>query len=221
VSPFATTPESIEDEAAMSAKTHSPAEDLAFMRALVEGGDREGTAQFGQVYFAAGLIYGLQIVIQSLPGFGIPLSPTFQLAAGIGPTVVFLIFLAWSLWRYPGRGAGMAQRAIGAVFGSVSLANIALVCIIGSVALRHRSLEIWLIYPCVVFVLQGAAWVVAGVIRRQTWPGVVGAGWIVAAIAMGFCIGTIPLYTLIAGASLIGLMAAPGAAMMRLGRKAA
>ncbi len=205
----------------MSTKTHSAAEDLAFMRALVEGGAGEGTAQFGEVYFAAGLVYGLQVVIQSLPGFGVQLpSPPRALAEGIVPTAVFLVFLAWSLWRHRGKSGGVAQRAIGSVFAAVGLANIALVCIIGSVALRHRSLEIWLIYPCVVFVLQGAAWIVAGLVRRQAWPGLLGAAWIVVAIVMGFCIETIPLYTLIGGAALLGLMATPGAAMMRLGRKA-
>jgi hypothetical protein len=205
----------------MSTKTHSAAEDLAFMRALVEGGAGEGSAQFGEVYFAAGLIYGLQIVIQSLPFFGVPLPGPWPLLVGIGPTVVFLAFLTWNLWRHRTNRGGVAQRAIGSVFAAVGLANIALVCIIGSVALRHRSLEIWLIYPCVVFVLQGAAWIVASLIRRQIWPGLLGAAWIAVAIVMGFSIGATALYALIAGAALLGLMAAPGAAMMRTARKAA
>jgi hypothetical protein len=222
VNAFVTAAESIEDEAPMSAKTHSPAEDLAFMRALVEGGGSQGMAQFGEVYFVAGLLYGLQVLLQALPGFGVPPpSPPWQLAIGIGPTVVFLAFLVWSLWRHRGQSAGVAQRAIGAVFGAVGLANVALICIIGSAALRHRSLEIWLIYPCVVFVLQGAAWIVAGVVRRQAWPGLLGAAWIVMGIAMGFCVEWMPIYALIAGAALIGLMAIPGAAMMRLVRRAA
>jgi hypothetical protein len=222
VSAFATAPESIEDEAEMSTKTHSAAEDLAFMRGLVEGGDGRGTAQFGEVYFAGGLLYGLQVLVQSLPAFGVlPPSPSLQLVAGVCPTAVFLAFLAWNLWRYRTSGGGVAQRAIGSVFAAVGLANIALVCIIGSVALRQRSLEIWLIYPCVVFVLQGAAWIVASLVRRQTWPGLLGAAWIAVAIAMGFCIESLPLYGLIAGAALLGLMAAPGAAMMRTARKAA
>jgi hypothetical protein len=207
----------------MSAKTHSPAEDLAFMRALVEGGDPRGTAAFGEVYFAAGLIYGLQVVLQSLPGLGLwTPAPAIQLAVGVGPTVVFVAFLTWSIVRNKaGSGGGIAQRAIGAVFAAVGLSNIALVCIIGWVALRHKSLEIWLIYPCVVFVLQGAAWIVASLVRRQTGPGLLGAGWIAAGIAMGFCVESVPLYTLIAGVTLLGLMAVPGAAMMRAGRKAA
>jgi hypothetical protein len=212
--------ESNEDEVSMTAKTHSPAEDLAFMRALVEGGDSGGTAAFGEVYFAAGLLYGLQIALQSLPALGVLAlgAPSLQLAMGIGPTVVFLAFLAWSLWRHRGAGGGTAQRAIGAVFGAVGLANLALICVIGSVALRHRSLEIWLIYPCVVFVLQGAAWMVAGVVRRQPWPSLLGVGWFAAAIAMGLCIPYMPLYGLIAAVALIALMAAPGAVMMRPSR---
>jgi hypothetical protein len=207
----------------MSAKTHSPAEDLAFMRALVEGGGTRGIAAFGEVYFAGGVLYGLQIVIQSLPGFGFPApSPPLALAEGLGPTVVFIAFLVWSILRNKaGSGGGVAQRAVGTVFAVVGCANLALVCIIGSVALRHKSLEIWLIYPCVVFVLQGAAWIVAGLIRRQLLPDLIGVGWIAAGIAMGLSIESISLFALIAGAALIGLMAVPGAAMMRMGRKAA
>jgi hypothetical protein len=105
----------------MSAKTHSPAEDLAFMRALVEGGAGGGTAAFGEIYCAAGLLYGLQIVIQSLPALGLAApSAGFELVLGFGPTVLFLAFLAWSLWRHRGEGANAAQRAIVAVFGAVS-----------------------------------------------------------------------------------------------------
>jgi len=223
VSPVATGSESIEDEAPMSAKTHSPAEDLAFMRTLVEGSDARATASFGEVYFAGGLLYGLQIVLQSMPGFGLwTPSPAVQLALGIGPTVAFVVFLLWAILRNKARPVGgVAQRAVGTVFAVVGCANLALVLIIGSVALRHKSLEIWLIYPCVVFVLQGAAWIVTGLVRRQLAPALLGAAWMVAAIAMGVSIPSIPLFSLIAGAALIGLMAVPGWAMMRLDRKAA
>jgi hypothetical protein len=223
VSPIATASESIEDEAPMSAKTQYAAEDLAFMRTLVEGNDTRATAAFGEVYFAGGLIYGLQIVLQSLPGFGLwTPPPAVQLALGIGPTLIFVIFLLWSILRNKaGPVGGVAQRAVGTVFAVVGCANLALVVIIGSVALRHKSLEIWLIYPCVVFVLQGAAWVVTGLVRRQLGPALLGAAWMVAAIAMGVSIPSIPLYSLIAGAALIGFMAVPGWAMMRLDRKAA
>jgi hypothetical protein len=49
----------------MSIKTPSVQDDLAFMRALVEGGGAIPAA-FGETCLAAGLIYGLQILI--VPG---------------------------------------------------------------------------------------------------------------------------------------------------------
>jgi len=41
--------------------------------------------------------------------------------------------------------------------------------------LRLHSLTVWLIYPCTVCVLQGAAWSVAFVLRRRPWLGLVAA----------------------------------------------
>jgi hypothetical protein len=202
------------------AEADSVRSDLAFMRALVS--DRGLLpVGFGEAYLAGGLIYGFQVLAQWLAMGALAPSSGWSAVLGIGPTFVFLAVLAAILWRYRGAGGGATARAVGATFGAAGLANLALICVIGSVAIRHRSLEIWLIYPCVVFVLQGAAWLVAGGMRRRAWQSLVGLGWFAAAIAMALSLGSMRWCAPIAAASLLGLMAVPGAVIVRLSRKSA
>ena len=74
------------------------------------------------------------------------------------------------------------------MFGSVGLANLAFIVIFGSLAWRWHSTTTWLIYPCVVMILQGMAWLVAYMLRRRAWMGVVAAGWFITGLAMAACI---------------------------------
>lgn len=206
----------------MTAKTPSVHDDLAFMRGLVEGGGGVPAA-FGEAYLAGGLIYGLQILIQSSQALGLPpLPPLGQLAAGLAPTAIFLGVLTWITWRHRSASpGGSTSRAVAAIFGCLGFTNFALIAVIGSVALRRHSLEVWLIYPCVVYVLQGAAWLVASALRRRAWQGLLGVGWFAAGIAMALCIDSIGRYALVAGLGMLILMAIPGAAIVRMARKAA
>jgi hypothetical protein len=110
-------------------------------------------------------------------------------------------------------------KAIGAAFGAIGLANLALISIFAWLAWRDRSLETWLIYPCVVFVLQGAAWMVAFMMRRKAWLGLVALGWFGAGVAMAFTIGS-AAYVLIVAAALLILMTLPGLVLIRLARRA-
>jgi len=206
----------------MSPTTPSPEDDLAFMRALVQG-DRGGAQDsLGRSYVLAGLIYAGQSFAAMAEQAGLfRLSPTGDLVLGIGPTVLFLVLLVWVLRR--GRregGAGVVSRAIRAAFTTAGLANLALIVIIGSVAAREKSVVIWMIYPCVVFVLQGAAWLVAFSLRRRAWMAVVGIGWFASGIVMALTIGTSLLPAVIGGALLL-FMVAPGVALMNLARREA
>jgi hypothetical protein len=194
-------------------------DDLAFMRALVQAG---GDAQqpFGEGYLAAGVIYGAEMLLHGGQLLGlVSVAGPWVLAIGLGPTVLFLAVLFWIVRRHRGAPANMVSRAIGAVFGAVGVANVALVAVVGSVALRCHSVEIWLIYPCAVFVLQGAAWLAAYALRRRVWLALVGLGWFAAGIGMSRAVGSFAAYVLIAGVSILLLMALPGWVLLRLARK--
>jgi hypothetical protein len=208
----------------MSLKTPSAQDDLAFMRALVDSAGGSGLpVAFGEGYFAAGLIYGLQ----ALSGFiqmvaHIPYFSNLSLVFGVGPTLIFIAALVWIIRRHRGEGqGGVTARAMGATFGCLGLANFALICVIGSVALKEHSLLIWWIYPCVVLVTQGAAWLVAAALRRGRWQVVVALGWFAGAIAAALVIDQPVWFVLVLTLCLFGLMAVPGLVMMRQARNPA
>jgi hypothetical protein len=200
----------------MSEVSPSPQDDLAFLRTLVQSSDRM-QKPFGQTYLAGGLCYGAQILLSALDTGAIwPPTPLVSIAIASLPTVVFLAILGRVLWR--GRTAAQptgAPRAIVNVFGSLGMANLGLIVVIGAVALRERSLTTWLIYPCCVFVLQGAGWLVAYNLRRRAWMGLIAAGWMAAGAAMAIFIQSMPIYILVAGAGLLLLMALPGWLILR------
>lgn len=204
----------------MNTDVRTAQEDLAFLRALVERDDGTATA-WAKGYFAAGLIYGAQMLMHAgqflglLPGDGLT-----ALAIGLGPSLVFIPVAVWITLRHRSdRPPTAASQAIGAVFGAVGAANLALIVVIGWAALQHRSLAIWLIYPACVFILQGAAWTAAWMVRRRAWLGLVAAAWFAFAIAMGLTTDRIGLYVLFCGLGIWSCMALPGWLMVRAGRK--
>ena len=197
-------------------------DDLAFMRALVDPGDR-WHRQFGQVYASAGACYCTQMLLHGAQFLGLaPASGPVGLAIGLGPTGVFLVLLVWFSARnrqFPSGGA--TSRAIGSVFGAVGLANLVLVVAIGSIAWRWHSLQTWLIYPCVVMVLQGLAWLVAYMMRRRAWFAAVALGWFATGVAMAASIDNMAGYVISAGVGMFACMLIPGLFMLRQSARSA
>jgi hypothetical protein len=194
-------------------------DDLAFMRSIVASGD-ESLVSFGRIYFAAGLCYGGQCLgtgLQMLAGLD-DVQP-LSLVLGVGPTVLFALLLAWLIWKDRGekKPANSTTRAIGIVFGAAGLTNLALIFSIGSIAAAQHSLIIWLIYPCVVMILQGMAWMVAWTLRREVWLGIVAAGWFVVGCAMAIALAAnnLDAFIVIISIGLFAFMAWPGARLMR------
>jgi len=199
------------NDAPLYPSPQSAQEDLAFLRALVQPGDGMQKT-LGLSYLAGGLCYGAQLLLSGLDGLHLwPPTPAVSITIATGPTVVFCILMAWIVWRNrteaPPSGA---QRAIAKVFGTLGLSNLALIVVIGAVALRERSLTTWLIYPCCVFVLQGAAWLIAFNLRRRAWMGLIAAGWMATASIMAIFIETLPIFIVTAGVGLMLFMALPG-----------
>ena len=204
----------------MSPDAQSARDDLAFLRAIVGDDETVQMRGFGRVYFVSGLIYGGQMLLHAAQALGaIPQTPLFATLIGLGPTVLFIPVLIAVLWSnratQPG---GAVSRAVGGVFGAIGLANLALILVIGSVALHERSVQIWLIFPCCVFVLQGTAWLFAFMMRRRAWFLWVAIGWYACAIAMALSIFSLGYFILFAGLGLWLCMALPGWLMLRAGR---
>jgi hypothetical protein len=194
----------------------SAQDDLAFMRSLVDttGGFQRS---FGEAYFAAGLCYGVQMLLHAGQMAGWIGNGPIGLVIGLGPTIVFVAVLAWIIRRGSREpaGSGVVSRAIGALFAAVGTANLALIAVIGSVAWREQNFTIWLIYPCVVLILQGMAWMVVYALRRRTWYGAVAIGWFVTGVAMALAIQNPAVFIAVGGVGFVALMLLPGWAMMR------
>ena len=200
----------------MNDKTNTAHEDLAFMRNLVEQGGKAQLAG-GSVFFAGGVLYGVQCLYHwgQMQGL-ISLPEPWNLAFVAGVTLVFLAYMLWA--GFSGRlktPTGLLGRALAAVFSGVGLANLAMVFVFALNAGRSQSGEIWMLYPTVVFALQGAAWVAAFQIQKHGWQATVGIGWLVSACALGWFANDPGTYVLIAAAALFLLMALPGWYMMR------
>jgi hypothetical protein len=197
--------------------TQAIRDDLAFLRGLVQRSD-DFLKVLGRTYFAGGLCY----LVQTLLGLGqssgwIPTTNgPVDLVIGITPTAAFLIALLVILPRGRRNAApvGQVDRAIGAFFGAIGLSNFALIAVIGVIALREKSVTIWLIYPCAVFIFQGAAWLTMFSLRRRAWIGLVAATWFACAIGMGWGVGDMNQFAVFASLGLLFGMTLPGAWLM-------
>jgi hypothetical protein len=196
--------------------------DLAFMRALVDGGKQPTLIAGPSIYLAAGLLYGAQCLYHLVelltpidwPG---PLS----LAVAIGVNVAFLAWLTIVIVRERGKrvAGSAASRAINTMFGATGLANVGFVAIFGLNAAWRQDFSFWLLYAATVFILQGAAWYVAFLMRRKGWMALTAIGWFASGIALGLILNrNITAYLAICCAALFLCMALPGWIMIRQGR---
>ena len=203
----------------MSADLDNARDYLAYLTGLVSGQGAR-TRQTGQLFIAGGLIYAAQCLGHWADMTGlVRITGPAALALALGPTVLFLSILSWVLWsnRQAPKG-GAANRAVNAAFAATGSTNLVMIIVFGSVATREHNFLIWLLYPCTVCALQGAAWLVAGTIARRFWQVAVALGWFGVAIGMALTIGTPTSLLLICG-GLIFLMALPGLVLLRAAGK--
>jgi hypothetical protein len=206
----------------MTAKIQSAQDDLAYMRTVVEQGGRPRMAG-ALIYMAAGLIYGVETLVhwgQSINLIRLSMPATLTFVAGCSALFVLVMIVLIARDKTKGIGAGSGSRALNAAFGGAGLANIALMVIFGVNAWRQHDFLIWMLYPCVVFALQGAAWYVAFMLRRKGWMLVVSLGCLVTAALMGMVINT-PTFNLVAALACFAWLAVPGAIMARDARREA
>lgn len=195
-------------------------DDLAYLRSLVAA-PAAFQRSFGQGYFWAGVCYGTEMLLHAAQRTGWIAAEGWPAAlTATVPTLVFLLLMGLILRRGGGesaRSGSATGRAIAALGGAAGLANLALMFVIGVVAVSERSLKIWLIYPCTVMVLQALVWLVVYRLRRRAWFGLEAAGWLLVAGVMAGSVAADAMDVFIATAivGLFGLMALPGWLMMR------
>lgn len=205
----------------MSGDRQSAQDDLAFMRQVVEAGNSRTAMASGSAFFAGGLIYSAQCFLQWLGLMDVlPLGPVGWLLVSLAPTAVFLAVLTWILWGSRDIVEPRYQRFVNAIFSATGSTNLVILIVIGTFAVRKNSGEVWLLYACIIFALQGAGWLVAYTMRRRLWLLAVALGWFASAITLGFLTNSPADFVLVCALSLFFLMAVPGYVMMQLAKRA-
>lgn len=204
----------------MSRNEQTIRDDAAFLRALAEGAAR-GSGKDGAMLAAVGLIFGLVAIQYWLVDSGRVAAP-----AAIEPWLWldgFLPFLLAAFLisrRFRGDAPGATTRAMSAAWSGVgvSLCFAAFALALGGGRLGLHRLAPW-VFPLVLFTLLGAAWSVAFAARRRPIFAVSAAASYLAAILCGLVMGRPEEWLVLAG-GLFLLVAAPGAGLLRAGRRA-
>lgn len=198
--------------------------DLAFMRTIADGGKQPGlmAGSGPAIYLVAGLLYGTQCLYH-LAELVTPIRwpAPLSLAVVVGVNLAFFSYLAVALVRERKLRAGGSAtgRALNAMFGATGFANLGFLAVFAANAIWRQDFSYWLLYAAIVFILQGAAWYVAFLMRRQAWMAWTGLGWFVSGTALGLILNRdIAAYLAICAATLFLCMALPGWTMIRQGR---
>lgn len=204
----------------MSDKSRTtPEADLAFLKAIVQGGDNpKATLTLGVAYLAGGLLYGLQCLFHIGQAVGWVRWPGLaNLAFVIGITTAFLIVLTWAVRedRKGGTAGPIVTRTLNAAFSGAGMANLAIIVVFGFGAARDKDFAIWLYYPAMIFALQAAAWFVAYSLKKKPWMLMASIGAWITAVALGLLVREPVAYLYVCTAALFVLFAGPGWIMTR------
>jgi hypothetical protein len=205
-------------------RLHSPEDDLAFMRAIVDGGGRPPMT-LAVCYLAGGLLYGLQCLFHLGQAIGLIRWPDLAtLAFVVGITVAFLSILTWAILRDRKDGGSnrgpMASRTLNAAFSATGMTNTAVIIVFGVGAMRDQDFAVWLYYAAIVFALQAAAWYVAWTLKRKGWMLATALGGWATAVALGVLVREPLWYLGVCTVALFALFALPGWILFRDARAA-
>ena len=200
-------------------RLHSPQDDLAFMRSIVEGGGRPPMT-LAICYLAGGLLYGLQCLFHIGQATGLIRWPDpANLAFVVMITVAFLSVLTWAILRDRKDGSAnrgpMASRTFNAAFSATGMANAAVIIIFGVGAIRDNDFAIWLYYAAIVFALQAAAWFMAWTLKKKGWMLATALGGWATAVALGLLVREPLWYLGVCTVALFALFALPGWMLFR------
>lgn len=206
-------------------RLHSPEDDLAFMRSIVEGGGGSVPMTLAVCYLAGGLLYGLQCLFHLGQVFGIIDWPDLaNLLFVVAITGTFLSILTWAILRDRKTGSGvkgpLATRVTSAAFSATGMANTAVIIVFAVGSWRDQDFAVWLYYSAIVFALQAAAWYVAWMLKKKGWMLAVALGGWVTAVALGLLVRQPLAYLGVCTVALFLLFALPGWILYRDARKA-
>jgi hypothetical protein len=201
----------------MTRDRQSAIDDIAYLRELTQDtlSARAGAAMITVGVVFAAVTFAYWLMFSGRIG-GLATVGAYLWMAG----VVLMVLIAAGLNRRLPPSRGAASRGLSAAWGITGCAMIApcLGWLIGGARIGQPHLVLW-VFPALLFTLYGAAWIVAWVVRRRAWFGLVGAARFAAAFAEGALAGSADQW-LVLSAGLVLLVAAPGAAIVRQARAA-
>lgn len=201
----------------------NPAEDLAWLRQLAEGGARAPMRGASLLMFG-GLLYGLASLFHwGLLVGSVPLPVDSLWIGWVGATVAYWVVLAIVIPRL-NRTKGVhttANKASGIAWSGMGWGIFALFLSMAVLAWRlgGPSPEMWALIPSVILVFYAVGWTVSATMFRSRAMGMLAAASFVSAPALAALAGTSWLYLAYA-ACLFGLMALPGYLFMRAANRA-
>ena len=192
----------------------SPEDDLAFMRAIVDG-NGQPPMTLAVCYLAGGFLYGLQCLFHIGQITGLIRWPELaNLAFVVMISVAFLSVLTWAILtdrkRGPPNRGPLASRTFSAAFSATGMANLAVIIVFGVGAYRDQDFAIWLYYAAIVFALQAAAWYMAWMLKRKGWMLATALGGWDTAVALGVLVREPVIYLYVCTVALFLLFALPG-----------
>lgn len=190
-------------------------DDLAFLKHLVSDSGRVEKSA-GEAFLSAGVLFGAQCFLQYAQWVGaITPPPLLSLAFGVMPSLIFTAHMIYMTIRDRNLGPkAVGGRALSAAFTSAGLANLFIASAFGYVALKEKSMMIWMLYPIALCAFQGAVWYTAYFIRKRLWMAFASAGWFLASVGATFTIGT-STFLLILGVTIFFVMGGSGYQMIR------
>lgn len=192
-------------------------EDIAFMRSLAEAG-RDRPMLGGSILLMCGLVFGSASLAVWYMSAVLGLGGWMYLAVWGAAFVAFLLML-FPLIRALPRTGGAYQVAMGVAWSAV---GVSIFFIWASMMLLSFKLDIpnlMVVFPSVLMALYGGAWWLGATLLRQRWLHLVAWGSFAMALVNAWYADG-PAVWLVYGLSLLGLLAVPGAVLMRQARKA-
>ena len=192
-------------------------DDIAFIRGLAEAG-RDRPMVGGSILLMCGLVFGAASLavwyLSTVQGMG----GWMYLAVWGAATVAFGVMLPLLIRALP-KTAGAYQAATGVAWSAVGLSIFFIWASLMVISVKLKIPYLMVVFPSILMALYGGAWWMGAVLLRQRWLHAVAFGSFAMAVVNAWYADG-PLMWLIYGLSLLALLAAPGAVLMRQARQA-
>ena len=188
-------------------------DDIAYLKGLAEAG-RDGANSGGSIILvAAGGLFGAASVVQwaALTGSFGATALTSNGAWLIAMLLFFAVLIGAKLRRGPATGS--AQSA-GLAWKGVGIGCFFIFAAIAAATWRTQNATLINFSPSIIFVLYGAAWMVAATVSRKVWLHLTAWGSFAASILTAWFINQ-PVDYLIYAAGLLLLAFLPGLVLLR------